>query len=897
MFEGLIASILNRFFSGYIDEIDYKNLQIGLISGSVELKNLSLRHDAFFQFDVPIEVRCSRVGRLHVRVPWRSIYAEPVVISIEDVYVLASPMSTKSMHDPEKMTQVSIAAKRKQVKALNRGITVDDERQVDRGFFKTLVDTVLNNIQIHVKNVHIRYEDSLSLNSVFLFAGVTLEQVLVTTTDADGKQIQLDSEAEFVFKVGKVNDFNVYFNAIRSSSGASSDCLLSCKQVSSADVIESLRNAIASSSMCGIQFENLLRRPLSVTATLRLNRFRQQESLMKPHITLDATLDVIDFSLSVDQFISMKALVDHYRIVLRNSHYVKYRPKISVQDSPREWWKYAYTSIVEERIRSYNWERIKLYRHQYRQYKKLYQQAIKSHEIQDGIANEMDTLEITLNLPTIMIARQHAKIECKKVSKDVVYNLTNEEKEELYRMIGFNEQVGSDDRALTELSAQLSLQSISFELRNSDTKLLIHAELNSISSNFAIQPMIKSGIFQIEFDSMAVAMDDGSGNHVSILRSIYSVDDKANLNKFMHLKFKKHSINSDSIADYDVSFGLLTVEFVYEYAAINNVLAALKSSAILEMITNAASQNLARLSNYSTAGLIYAIENHKRFMVNALIYSPIIVIPQGGTRGGPGIVTYLGKVELTSDLTPSNINDHSQLSKNMYDRFNLHLTNAQILMCDTNSEHIFDRIENDNKLCDKSDEWRILEPANLDAVLLLSIRPNCYSLPQLIIKSNINDIDFIVSDETMIALHKFIIDLPLPSISTPSVRESIQYEHDVFYDPSYDTLTNSLKAKENEKKLSLKQKVEISTPLPAETDDVWSNCFLGEESHYTELRENYTKYMLRFVMRKATIHVRESKNVPYLRLGMEGLNCDLAMTVFGVAGSISVGALRVFDVQ
>jgi vacuolar protein sorting-associated protein 13A/C len=45
-----------------------------------------------------------------------------------------------------------------------------------------------------------------------------------------------------------------------------------------------------------------------------------------------------------------------------NQKYRKYHPNVPLKISPRSWWIYAYTAVVEERIRPYSWERIKEHR-------------------------------------------------------------------------------------------------------------------------------------------------------------------------------------------------------------------------------------------------------------------------------------------------------------------------------------------------------------------------------------------------------------------------------------------------------------------------------------------------------------------------------------------------------
>ena len=42
MFESIVATILNRYLSEYIDEVDYNNLKLGIFSGEFRNYNLSL---------------------------------------------------------------------------------------------------------------------------------------------------------------------------------------------------------------------------------------------------------------------------------------------------------------------------------------------------------------------------------------------------------------------------------------------------------------------------------------------------------------------------------------------------------------------------------------------------------------------------------------------------------------------------------------------------------------------------------------------------------------------------------------------------------------------------------------------------------------------------------------
>ena len=51
MLEGLVATLLNRFLGMYVQNFDPKQLNIGIWSGDVKLRNLELRREALAGID------------------------------------------------------------------------------------------------------------------------------------------------------------------------------------------------------------------------------------------------------------------------------------------------------------------------------------------------------------------------------------------------------------------------------------------------------------------------------------------------------------------------------------------------------------------------------------------------------------------------------------------------------------------------------------------------------------------------------------------------------------------------------------------------------------------------------------------------------------------------------
>lgn len=46
MFEGVVATLLNRYLGRYIQDLDIENLNVGIFSGDVHLSELKLKPEA-----------------------------------------------------------------------------------------------------------------------------------------------------------------------------------------------------------------------------------------------------------------------------------------------------------------------------------------------------------------------------------------------------------------------------------------------------------------------------------------------------------------------------------------------------------------------------------------------------------------------------------------------------------------------------------------------------------------------------------------------------------------------------------------------------------------------------------------------------------------------------------
>lgn len=156
--------------------------------------------------------------------------------------MLLGPFEDK-INDPKRIEELSLAHKRKQLQEFDKIdkaeiygkiwwiITKISKKKIiffflkeskEKGFAEKAQDTIINNIQIYVKNVHIRYEDKHSIKNKTISFGIFLKEFKAETVDSNGKPNFLNAEEKIVYKLGSLTGFNIYWNC-----GDKKDCLIS----------------------------------------------------------------------------------------------------------------------------------------------------------------------------------------------------------------------------------------------------------------------------------------------------------------------------------------------------------------------------------------------------------------------------------------------------------------------------------------------------------------------------------------------------------------------------------------------------------------------------------------------------------------------------------------------
>eukprot|EP00729_Bicosta_minor_P006347 gene6347-24938_t len=166
MFETTVAWVLKKYLGQYVSNLNTDKLKISVTKGNVELK------------DLPVDVKWGKLGSLKLHVSWTKLLKAPIVIEIDEIFLLAVP-STDKAYDAEKEAEAKEKTKQALVEAFeaSHAAAVKGDGEEDLYSNKTMF-AAINSAQIKIGKIHVRFEDlGVSTNVDPVAFGMTLHNL------------------------------------------------------------------------------------------------------------------------------------------------------------------------------------------------------------------------------------------------------------------------------------------------------------------------------------------------------------------------------------------------------------------------------------------------------------------------------------------------------------------------------------------------------------------------------------------------------------------------------------------------------------------------------------------------------------------------------------------------
>ncbi|KAH6673104.1 putative vacuolar protein sorting-associated protein 13 [Halenospora varia] len=831
MLEGLVSSLLNRFLGMYIRNFDPGQLKVGIWSGDVKLRDLELRREALDQLKLPINVVEGHLGQLTLKIPWSNLRGQPVQVDIEDVYLLAAPKEDAE-YDEEEEERRRQAVKIEKLdsaeilKDRNQEGMSQEEQQKNQSFTESLVTKIVDNLQVTVKNIHIRYEDSISAPGHPFALGLTLQEFSAVSTDGEWKPTYIQDSAGPTHKLATLEALAVYWNTDTSLLGTGREAEIPGAQVASHDeMLTKFKEMIVRGEDPSAASHQFILKPVSGKAKIAMDKSGKVD---RPHIKAGLIFDEIGLVLDDDQYRDALMMVDLFHYFLRHQQYKKLQPKgVRPKEDPRAWLKFAGNAIlskIHDRNRRWSWEFFKERRDDRIRYIELFKKKKKQTEqMTPEETTELDKLEWKLNYEDMRFWRSLARNQLKKENvgvkkaqtaqqkqgwvawawgskpqeqqEDPETTMTEEQRKELYDAIEWDEKTALAEsvdlpKETVKMQIDASLNTGSFTLKRDPHKNVVEV-LSLYFDDFRAKFLQRPESFLADVSLGGLRVNDGTtpdSLFTQIVRvkdaprtpvkKIQDVDDEETdeqVDPFFQFQFEKNPL--DGASDLALTGKLKPLEIIWNPHFLVGIIQFFKPperhmesiGALLE----SAGATVEGLRQQTRAGLEFALEEHKTINAKLDLQAPLIIVPEIITsRQTACLILDAGHISVNSQLVDKDTLKEIQAKQKQtytdddYKRLESLMYDKFLVKLSSTQLLIGPSIEDTKAQLEKRDEsqsYHIVEKINIDFIVELSIIPKAPNLAKVRVSGHLPVLHASVSDKKYKSLMR-IIDVAIPNL-------------------------------------------------------------------------------------------------------------------------------------
>ncbi|KAG6037900.1 hypothetical protein E4U41_004657 [Claviceps citrina] len=829
MLEGLVAGLLNRFLGMYVENFDPTQLKVGIWSGDVKLRNLHLRREALDQLKLPINVVEGHLGELTLVIPWSNLRGAPVKVLIEDVFLLASPKEEAEYDEEEeerrrqrlKMEKLDSAELLKEKS--QEGMSQEEQKK-NQSFTQSLVTKVVDNLQVTVKNIHIRYEDSISAPGHPFALGLTLEEFSAISTDGQWNPTFIQDSDATTHKLATLGALSVYWNTDADLFGAGREVSSSLQEVlSHDDMVEKFKSMLGENSAIDADHQYILR-PVNGQAKIELDK---SGDIRAPKFKANLLFEEIGLVLDDDQYRDALMMVDLFHYFIRHQEHKGLKPKGSrPNEDPRAWLLFAGNAVlnkIHEKNRKWSWEYFRERRDNRRSYIELFKKRKQQQEMTAEESTSLKNLEWNLEYDDLRFWRSLARNQLKKENAEALKKqpqqpeqqgwvawmwgskpqgtieeneentqMTEEQRKELYDMIDWDERAAIAEevdvpRDAVSLCLEASLSTGSFTLKKSPhdnpTDLLsLHFDVfkakalkrtDSILANVSLGGLrVNDGTTPDSLYPEIVRVKDAPDTRKRKSLSLKELE-KDDEEPFFQFEVEQNPLEREG--DFAVVGSLKPLEIVWNPNFVVGIVDFFRPpERHMESITalmETAGATVEGLREQTRAGLEFALEEHKTVNAELDLQAPLIIVPVSITsKKSTCLIVDAGHIHVNSELVDSKtlkeIQSKQRQSYSEADQKRLESVMYDKFLVKLTSTQVLigPSIEETKKqLSERSSDspLHVVEQLNVDLVVETSILPKASNLTKMRVSGHLPLLHATVSDSKYKSLMK-VIDAAIP---------------------------------------------------------------------------------------------------------------------------------------
>ncbi|XP_041840973.1 LOW QUALITY PROTEIN: vacuolar protein sorting-associated protein 13C-like [Melanotaenia boesemani] len=803
VFESLVSDLLNRFIGDYVENLDKSQLKIGIWGGNVVLENLKVRENALNDLDVPFKVKAGQIGKLTLKIPWKNLYSDAVVATLDGLYLLVVP-GAKIKYDAAKEERYQQETKQKELQRIEEALQTAVRREKPQEekkdtFMEKLATQVIKNLQVKISSIHLRYEDDLSDPQRPISMGITLSEISLQTTDENWKSCFLNEAAKIIYKLGRLDCLCAYWNV---------NSPVFYKQ-SWQEVVDQLKFGISTKDQELPDYHYIFR-PIFASAKMCINPSAELE-MKSPKATLHLEVQNIGIEITKPQYLTMVELLESIDCMVKNAPYRKFRPDVPVHRNAKLWWRYGFNSIMEVHIRRFNrmwsWSNIRQHRENLKAYKTAYKTKLLIQS-KPGLDNELhiQDLEKVLDVFNITLGRQQAQMEVirsgqkvggkksggqktgggffsgwfgRKMKKEEQEQeesqefessgldqiMTPEEKEKLYTAIGYS---GSSHN-LT-LPRQYVVVVVTFQLLKTSVTVREHhkvpeilkVQMINLSTKICQRPGAQAVRVEAALEHWYVT---GLQQQGAVPSLIASVGDSSS--SLLSVVFELNP--EESSADQLLRVHSQPVEIIYDAVTVNSLVDFFKTGkgVDLEVLTSATLSKLEEIKEKTATGLSHIIETRKVLDLVIDLKPSYLLVPKSGFYSNTSelIIVDFGSFRLHSveqsglGSSSTSFSSLDEIMDRAYDRYNVELRSVQVLYTKSGEAWKSARVQ-------AASVQHILQPMDFTLHLAKCMVEKDARMPRFKVSGELPLLYVKISDQKIQNVLELFDSIPLPMMDT-----------------------------------------------------------------------------------------------------------------------------------
>lgn len=350
MAKRLLLKILVDFLGDYIDGLSEENLRLGVWSGKIVMNNLQLNRKTLQNWYLPISVSHGSVKTLQVVIPWATLESNPVKVVLDGVYLQVGPLDAADFDSTElreqafmmKRHRLDQAEKAVEVSAQMMGPEFGKDKGRNMSYIQRLTAKIVDNIEVTLQNIHIRYEDSKTIPGYTFSAGITLDSFVVTTADENWIERfvarNMVDPTSSINKLATMKNLGFYWNSKE---------MRAIAQLDFEEWEKVMQSLIYTSSTCQVELGYILAPPNNLTVRIIHTECSDSISNNIPKIDMQVDSTVLTMKLEQSQYSQIMSTANILAALERQKHLYLHRPVTRPTDDPGSWWHYALKLVTK----------------------------------------------------------------------------------------------------------------------------------------------------------------------------------------------------------------------------------------------------------------------------------------------------------------------------------------------------------------------------------------------------------------------------------------------------------------------------------------------------------------------------------------------------------------------